>query len=84
MTIFAFAGGSFIFIGVTIAFSFAVVYGFYNVRGSGSKNHPNDGLYGAPGAAARGEASAKAAPAKTTATGSAPAATFRPTARAER
>ncbi len=51
MTVYAFAGGSFIFLAVIIIFFFAVVYGFYTVKGSGINLHPNDGLDGSPGSA---------------------------------
>ncbi|MBV9197314.1 MAG: hypothetical protein JO168_24530 [Solirubrobacterales bacterium] len=52
MSLFAVAGGSFIFIGVIIVFLLAVVYGFYTYKGSAINPHPNDGLDGAPGAQA--------------------------------
>jgi hypothetical protein len=51
MTVYAFAAGSFVFIGVVIAFFFAIVWGFYTVKGSGINQHPNGGLDGAPGSA---------------------------------
>lgn len=59
MLVFALAGGSFIFIGVIVLIFFAVVYGYYTVRGSAIDLHPNDGLDGAPGSAGPGEASGK-------------------------
>lgn len=51
------AGGSFIFLGVMIAMFFAVVFGFFTIRGSGIDQHPNDGLDGAPGSQGPSEAS---------------------------
>ena len=56
-TVIALAGGSFIFLGVMIVFFFAVVYGFYTIKGSGIDKHPNDGLDGAPGSEGPSEAS---------------------------
>jgi|GEM_PF-4087936 len=51
MALYALAGGSFIFLGVIIGLFFAVVYGFYTVKGSAINLHPSDGLDGAPGSA---------------------------------
>ncbi len=55
----ALAGGSWIFLAVVVAFFFAVVYGFYTIKGSGIDKHPNDGLDGAPGSHGPSEASGK-------------------------
>lgn len=55
----ALAGGSWIFLAVVVAFFFAVVYGFYTIKGSGINKHPNDGLDGAPGSHGPSEASGK-------------------------
>ncbi len=57
--VFAFAGGSIIFIVVIIAFFFAVVYGFYTYKGSAINAHPADGLDGAPGAEAPSDPAGK-------------------------
>jgi hypothetical protein len=46
----AFAGGSFIFLAVIIAFFLAVVYGFFTRKGSGINQRPSDGRGEAPGA----------------------------------
>lgn len=51
------AGGSFIVLGVMVAMFFAVVFGFFTIRGSGIDQHPNDGLDGAPGSSGPSEAS---------------------------
>jgi hypothetical protein len=59
LAIFAFAGGSFIFLGVIIVVFFAVVYGYYTYRGSGINAHPNDGLDGAPGSEGPSQASGR-------------------------
>ncbi len=57
--VYAFAGGSFIFLGVIVVLFFAVVFGYYTVKGSGISQHPNDGLDEAPGSAGPNEASGK-------------------------
>lgn len=57
MSVYAFAGGSFIFLGVIIFLFFAVVYGYFTFKGSAINPHPSDGLDGAPGAAGPSEAS---------------------------
>ena len=51
MSVYALAGGSFVFIGAIIILFFAIVYGYYTVRGSAINLHPSDGLDGAPGSA---------------------------------
>jgi len=48
--IFAFGGGSLIFLGVIIAILLAAVYGFYTYRGSAINAHPSDDSDDAPGA----------------------------------
>lgn len=53
----ALAGGSFIFLGFMIVMFFAVVFGFFTIRGSGINKHPNDGLDGAPGSEGPSQAS---------------------------
>lgn len=58
-TVLALAGGSFIFLTVMVVFFFAVVYGFYTIRGSAINKHPSDGLDGAPGSSGPSEASGK-------------------------
>ncbi len=59
MTVYALAGGSFIFLGVIIFLFLAVVYGYYTYQGSAINPHPSDGLDGAPGAAGPSQASGK-------------------------
>jgi len=56
-TVLALAGGSFIFLGFMIVMFFAVVFGFFTIKGSGIDKHPNDGLDGAPGSEGPSEAS---------------------------
>ena len=55
----ALAGGSFIILGVMVVFFFAIVYGFYTIKGSTINAHPNDGLDGAPGSEAPSEGDGK-------------------------
>ncbi len=55
----ALAGGSFIFLGFVVILFFAVVYGFYTIKGSAIDKHPNDGLGGSPGSEGPSEASGK-------------------------
>jgi len=55
----ALAGGSFIILGVMIVFFFAIVYGFYTIKGSTINAHPSDGLDGAPGSEGPSEGSGK-------------------------
>ena len=55
----ALAGGSFIILGVMVVMFFAIVYGFYTIKGSAIDAHPNDGLDGAPGSEGPSEASGK-------------------------
>jgi len=57
--VFALAGGSFIILGFAILMFFAVVFGFYTIRGSAINEHPNDGLDGSPGSEGPSEASGK-------------------------
>ena len=57
LAVLAVAGGSFIFLGVLIVFFFAVVFGFFTIRGSGINKHPSDGLDGSPGSAGPSQAS---------------------------
>lgn len=59
MTVYALAGGSFIFIGVVIILIFAVAYGYYSYKGSAINAHSSDGLDGAPGSAGPSQASGK-------------------------
>jgi hypothetical protein len=59
ITVYALAGGSFVFIGVMIVLFFAVVFGYYTFRGSAINAHPSDGLQGAPGSAGSSQASGK-------------------------
>ncbi len=59
MTVYAFAGGSFSFIGVIIFRFFAFVYGYYTYRGSAINAHSSDGLDGAPGSAGPSQASGR-------------------------
>ena len=59
MTVYALAGGSFIFVGVIIVLFFAVVYGYYTFKGSAINAHSSDGLDGAPGSAGPSQASGK-------------------------
>lgn len=59
LVVLALAGGSLIFLGVVVALFFAVVYGFYTIRGSGINKHPNDGLDSAPGSEGPSQASGK-------------------------
>ncbi len=59
MTVYALAGGSFIFLGVIVVLFFAVIYGYYTYRGSGIDAHSSDGLDGAPGAAGPSQPSGK-------------------------
>ena len=56
-TVLALAGGSFIFLGFIIVMFFAVVWGFFTIRGSGINKHPSDGLDGAPGSEGPSQAS---------------------------
>jgi hypothetical protein len=44
-------------LGFMFVMFFAVVFGFYTIRGSGIDMHPNNGLDGAPGSAGPSEAS---------------------------
>ena len=53
----ALAEGSFIFLAVLVVLFFAVVYGYYTIKGSGINKHPNDGRDGAPGSEGPSEAS---------------------------
>lgn len=55
--VFALLGGSFIVLAVAVVLFFAVVYGFFTIRGSGIGKHPNDGRDGAPGSEGPSEAS---------------------------
>lgn len=57
--ILALAGGSLIFLGFIVVLFFAVVFGFYTIRGSGINKHPSAGLDGAPGSEGPSEASGK-------------------------
>lgn len=59
MSVYAFAGGSFIFLGVIILLFFAVVFGYYTYKGSAINPHPSDGRDGAPGSAGPSQASGK-------------------------
>ncbi len=59
MTVYAFAGGSFIFLGVIVLLFFAVVFGYYTYKGSAINAHSSDGLDGAPGSAGPSQASGK-------------------------
>lgn len=59
MSVYAFAGGSFIFVAVIIVLFFAVVFGYYTYRGSAINAHPSDGSDGAPGSAGPSQASGK-------------------------
>jgi hypothetical protein len=58
-TVLAVADGSFIFLTFIVVMFFAVVHGFYTLRGSAINMHPNDGLDGAPGSAGPSEESGK-------------------------
>ena len=53
----ALAEGSLIFLAVLVVLFFAVVYGYYTIKGSGIDKHPNDGRDGAPGSEGPSEAS---------------------------
>jgi len=57
--VFAFAGGSFIFLAVIVAFFFVLVYSYYTYKGSAINAHPSDGLDGAPGAEAPSDPAGK-------------------------
>ncbi len=53
----ALAGGSFIFLGAIGIIFFAVVFGFFTIKGSGIDKHPIDGRGQSPGASGPSEAS---------------------------
>jgi len=55
----ALAGGSLIFLAFIVIFFFAIVYGFYTIKGSAIDAHPNDGLDGSPGSEGPSQGSGK-------------------------
>lgn len=57
LAILALAGGSFVIVAFFVVMFFAIVYGYYTIRGSAINKHPNDGLDGAPGSEGPSEAS---------------------------
>ena len=59
MTIFALAGGSFIFLGVLLVGLFGLIYGYFTYDGSGIGPHPSDGRGEAAGAEGESEPSGK-------------------------
>ena len=57
--VYAFASGTFLFLGVIVAIVIAIAFSFYTYRGSTINAHPNDGLDGAPGAEDPSQASGR-------------------------
>lgn len=72
----ALAGRSLIFAGFLVVMFFAVVFGFYTIRGSAINKHPDDGLGGAPGSEGPSEASGKGRSTGTTSEGHSAGDTF--------
>jgi hypothetical protein len=59
MTVLAFAGGSWIFIGVVVLLLVGVIIGYYTYSGSGISPHPAKNTDASPGAREQSSASGK-------------------------